>query len=186
MMANQVVGWVFVGYPDEHLRSMVRPGTIRLWDDARTIGKVPGQPVLFLQTRERGAAWIGSGIIHQLEERWKAFGVYVETRTVLARMLATVTLDPDGQSESRIRSVDSIRAQGMSAWENRALAARVGLVGFRSRTPYLEEGRAIRLTASDWSVLCQLQPSLRTLWPGASVYIGTSGDSLDSSDALPG
>ena len=43
MITNQVEGWVFVGFPDEHLRSMLRPGSIRLWDDARTIGKLPGQ-----------------------------------------------------------------------------------------------------------------------------------------------
>lgn len=167
MMANQVVGWVFVGYPDEHLRSMVRPGTIRLWDDARTIGKVPGQPVLFLQTRERGAAWIGSGIIHQLEERWKAFGVYVETRTVLAHMLVAVNPEPEGHRDGRSRTVDSVRSQGMAAWENRTLAVRLGFAGFRPRTPYLEERRDIRLTASDWRTLCQLQPSLPSLWPRA-------------------
>jgi hypothetical protein len=166
MMANQVVGWVFVGYPDEHLRSMLRPGAVRLWEDARTVEKVPGQPVLFLQTRERGAAWVGSGVIRGAEERWKAFGVYVETRTVLPRLLATVATDPKGPPEGRVPNVDSIRSLGMAAWENRTLATRLGLVKFRSRTPYLEEGRAVRLTASDWSVLCQLQPSLGDLWPG--------------------
>jgi|GEM_PF-6155958 len=165
MIANQVEGWVFVGFPDEHLRSMLRPGSIRLWDDARTIGKLPGQPVLFLQTREHGAAWVGSGVVTSMEERWKAFGVYVETRTVLARMLGTVALDPDIPPKGKPRTVDSIRSQGMAAWENRTLAARVGFAGFRSRTPFLEEQRDLRLTASDWSLLCQLQPSLRSLWP---------------------
>jgi hypothetical protein len=165
MMANQVEGWVFVGFPDEHLRSMLRPGSIRLWDDARTIGKLPGQPVLFLQTREHGAAWVGSGVVTGTEERWKAFGVYVETRTVLPRMLVTVALDPDIHPKGRPRTVDSIRSQGMAAWENRTLAARLGFAGFRSRTPFLEEARDLRLTASDWNVLRQLQPSLRSLWP---------------------
>jgi hypothetical protein len=165
MMANQLEGWVFVGFPDEHLRSMLRPGTVRLWEDARTIGKAAGQPVLFLQTRERGAAWVGSGVINGVDERWKAFGVYVETRAVLARMMPTETRDPEGLPKKGAGSADSIRTRGMSAWENRTLAARMGFEGFRSRTPYLEEGRDIRLTASDWNVLCELQPSLRSLWP---------------------
>lgn len=156
---------MFVGFPDEHLRSMLRPGTVRLWEDARTIGKTPGQPVLFLQTRERGAAWVGSGVITGMDERWKAFGVFVETRTVLARMLPTESRDAAGLPTKGPGSADSIRTRGMAAWENRTLAARMGFEGFRSRTPYLEEGRDIRLTASDWSVLCQLQPSLRSLWP---------------------
>ena len=166
MATNPIEGWVFIGFPDEHLRSMLRPGAPRLWGDARTIGKIPGQPVFFLQTRERGAAWVGSGVVTGVEERWKAFGVYVETRTVLDRMLTTVARDPDGRPTGGSRSVDSIHSQGMAAWENRTLAARIGFAGFRSRTPYLEEERDIRLTASDWNVLCQLQPSLSTLWPG--------------------
>lgn len=165
MMANQLEGWVFVGFPDEHLRWMLKPGSVRLWDDARTIGKTPGQPVLFLQSRDRGAAWVGSGVVSRVEERWQAFGVWVETRVVLARMLPTVARDPDGNPKGGTRAFDSIDSQGMAAWENRTLAARIGLVEFRSRTPYLEEGRDIRLTASDWRVLCQLQPSLRSLLP---------------------
>ena len=166
MMANQIVGWVFVGYPDEHLRAMLRPGTVHLWGDARTMGKATGQPVLYLQTRERGAAWIGSGIVTGVEERWKAFGVYVETRTVLPRLIPTVAATPVVAPDGPTNSSGSIRSQGPAAWENRTLAARVGLVDFRTRTPYLEDGRDIRLTSWDWNVLCQLQPSLRILWPG--------------------
>ncbi|MGP8075173.1 MAG: hypothetical protein ACLP8Y_00285 [Thermoplasmata archaeon] len=165
MMGSHIQGWVFVGFPDEHLRSMLRLGTVRLWDDARTIGKQAGQPVFFLQTRQRGAAWVGAGVVSSVEERWKAFGVYVETRTVLPRMIAAMTGDPARHPSSGNHAVDSIRSQGMAAWENRTLAARVGLAGFRSRTPYLDETRDLRLTASDWGVLCQLQPSLSTLWP---------------------
>lgn len=166
MMANELVGWVFVGYPDEHLRSLLRAGTVHRWGDARTIEKVPGQPVLFLQTRERGAAWVGSGVVLRVEERWKAFGVYVETRTILTRMIPTLTVGPEGPPDGRPAAVESMRAQGPAAWENRTLAARVGLIEFRSRTPYLGEGRDIRLTGWDWRVLCELQPLLRTLWPG--------------------
>lgn len=164
-MANQLEGWVFVGFPDEHLPSMLRPGIVRLWDDARTIGKAPGQPVLFLQTQGKAPAWVGFGVVTEVEERWKAFGVYVETRTVLARLLATVAPDAGGHPTKGTGAVDSIRSQGAAAWENRTLAARIGFGGFRARTPYLEEARDIRLTASDRSVLYQLQPALRTLWP---------------------
>ncbi len=177
MMANQLEGWVFVGFPDEDLRSMLRPGAVRLWDDARTIGKTPGQPVLFLQARERGAAWVGSGVITQVEERWKAFGVWVETRIVLARTLPTVARGPEAHPKRGTRPLDSIGSEGVAAWENRTLAARIGLIKFRSRTPFLDEGRDIRLTASDWSVLCQLQPSLGSLLP--------SGDSSPGHPRAP-
>jgi hypothetical protein len=165
MMVDHLQGWVFVGFPEEHLRSMLRPGAVRLWDDARTIGKFPGQPVLFLQTRERGAAWVGAGLVTGVEERWRAFGVYVETRTVLARMIVALPGDAESHPGSGHHAVDAVRSQGMAAWENRTLAARLGFQGFRSRTPYLEAERDLRLTASDWNVLCQLQPSLRDLWP---------------------
>jgi hypothetical protein len=165
MMVNQLEGWVFVGYSDENLLSMVRPGTVRLWDDARTIGKAAGQPVLFLQTQGKAPAWAGSGVVTEVEERWKAFGVYVETRTVLSRLLATVVSNAGGHPTEDTRQVDAIRSQGAAAWENRTLAARIGFGGFRARTPYLEEERDIRLTAADLSVLCQLQPALRALWP---------------------
>jgi hypothetical protein len=166
MIANQVRGWVFIGFPDEHLRSLLRVGATRLWDDARTIGKQPGQPVLFLQTRARGAGWVGAGIVKGVEERWKSFGVYVETRTVLSRMIAAVARGPTDGPTSPDQAAESIRARGMAAWENRTLATRIGFEGFRSRTPFSEEGRDLRLTASDWNLLCRLQPSLRNLWPG--------------------
>jgi hypothetical protein len=165
MMADPLEGWVFVGFPEEHLRTMLRPGTTRLWDDARTIGKVPGQPVLFLQTREQGAAWVGSGVVIRVEERWKALGVYVETRTVLPRMLETVSPDRDDPTKGGAHAAHSIGTQGMGAWENRALASRLGFAGFQPRTPYLHAERDLRLTASDGALLCQLQPSLRSLWP---------------------
>jgi hypothetical protein len=164
-MAARSGGWVFIGFPDEHLRTMLTAGTTRLWEDARTIGKADGQPVLFLQTREQGAAWIGSGVVRRVEERWKAFGVVVETRTVLPRLLPVVAHDGGHPSGSAAPIVASIRDRGMAVWENRTLAARLGFAGFRSRTPYLEEARDLRLSASDWDVLCQLQPSLRGLWP---------------------
>jgi len=165
MIAGPVQGWVFVGFPDEHLRTMLREGTVRLWDDARTIGKVPGQPVLFLQTREQGAAWVGAGVVTDLEERWKAFGVYVQTRTVLARMLPVSSRDARNHPTAQATAVEAIRARGPAAWENRTLAARLGFMGFQTHTPYLEDTRDLRLSDSDWSVLCQLQPSLLGLIP---------------------
>jgi len=162
---QQQGGWVFVGFPDEHLRSILRAGATQLWDDARTIGKAPGQPVFFLQTRERGAAWLGSGIVRQVEERWKAFGVYVETWVVLPRLLPVVAPETGAPPPSGHRPADSVRRLGSAAWENRTLAARLGFTEFRSRTPYLEEARDLRLSGSDWAVVCELQPQLRTLWP---------------------
>ena len=165
MMANELVGWVFVGYPDERFRQIVRAGEVHLWDDARTIGKTPGQPILYLQTWKRGAAWVGSGVVIRVEERWKAFGVYVETRSILTRLIPTLAVEPEGPPDGRITSVESIRAQGPAAWENRTLAARVGILEHRTRTPFLEEGRDVPLTAADWRLLCELQPSLRALWP---------------------
>ena len=142
---------------------MLRPGRARLWEDARTIGKSPGQPVLFLQTREQGAAWVGSGVVTEVEARWKAFGVYVETRKVLARLLPTIHQHPGDSAPGTAPSLDSMRSQGMSAWENRALAARVGFAEFRTSTPYLEGARDLRVSPSDWSALCRLQPALEGL-----------------------
>jgi len=166
MMTNQVRGWVFIGFPEEQIRTLLRQGSTHLWDDAHTVGKQSGQPVLFLQTRERGAAWVGAGVITGVEERWKAFGVYVETRTVLARMMPVVAEGLATGTASPNPAVESVRSRGMAAWENRALASRVGFVGFESRTPFLEEGRDLRLTGADWNLLCELQPALKDLWPG--------------------
>lgn len=164
-MAHHQAGWVFVGFPEEHLRSMLRVGTVRLWDDARTIGKAPGQPVLFLQTRQQGAAWLGSGIVRELEERWKAFGVYVETRTVLPRLLPVVASGASATGPNGNDPTESVRRRGSAAWENRTLAARLGFTEFRTRTPYLEETRDLRLSESDRALLCALQPQLQALWP---------------------
>lgn len=160
-MADQLVGWVFVGYPDEHLRTLLRPRAVRFWSDARTIEKVVGQPVLYLQTRDEGSAWIGSGAVVELEERWKAFGVHVETRSVLPRLLRVIAAT---RQSDITRSVLSL---GGAPWENRTLATHLGLAEFRSRTPYLEQGRDVRLTASDWHHLTELQPALLDLWPSA-------------------
>ncbi len=164
-LVQQQGGWVFLGFPEEHLRSILRVGALQLWDDARTIGKAPGQPVFFLQTRQQGAAWLGSGVVRQVEERWKAFGVYVETRAVLPRLLPIVAHEPHSTTASGHPPADSVRRRGTEAWENRTLAARLGFTEFRSRTPFLEETRDLRLSPADWSVLCQLQPHLRSLWP---------------------
>jgi len=165
MMPNQLLGWVFVGFPDEDLRSLLRARTIHLWEDARSAGKEPGQPVLFLQAHERGADWVGSGVVKEVEERWKPLGVYVETRTVLTRSLALVASGLGRHLTDGTRPVDSYRSTASTVWENRALAARIGLPGYRSRTPFLEGERDFRVTLSDWNLLCQLQPSLKGLLP---------------------
>jgi len=160
-------GWVFAGFPDERLLSMIRPGTGRLWDDARTMGKRPGEPVLFLQLGPRGAAWVGSGTVSGLEERWKAFGVHVTTRRVLPRPLPAIATESATRDAGLRQAQVSIRTRGIAAWENRTLAARIGLAEFRLRTPYLEESRDTRLSASDWGLLCELQPRLADLRPEA-------------------
>lgn len=146
MTADQLVGWVFVGCPNEHLRILLRPNATHLWGDARTIEKVAGQPVLFLQTRAEGSAWIGSGVVAGLEERWKAFGVYVRTGRILPRLLRVIVPpEPERLPEPGTWTGGSL---GAAPWENRTLAARLGLGDFRLRTPYLEQGRDVRLTAA--------------------------------------
>ncbi len=152
--------WVLCGDEDEDLRSILRPGRSHLWSDARLAGKEIGQFVLFLQTGRGPPAWIGSGVIAGIEERWRIFGVWVDCRTLLPRPLVAIARSvPDPGVSSRAE---------VTSWENRTLATRIGLRGFRMRTPFLEDGRDLRLTALDTGRLLQLQPELRRLWPGGS------------------
>ncbi len=150
-------GWVLCGDEDEELRSILRPGRSHLWNDARLAGKEIGQLVLFLQTGRGPPAWIGSGAVAGIEERWRIFGVSVDCRVLFARPLVAIAPSVPGTGDSSTTEVGS--------WENRTLATRIGLRGFRMRTPFLEEGRDLRLTASDLERLLQLQPELRCLWP---------------------
>ncbi len=147
--------WVLCGDEDEDLRSILRPGRSHLWSDARLTGKEIGQFVLFLQTGRGPPAWIGSGAVAGIAERWKIFGVWVDCRVLLARPLVAIARSVPGTGDSSTTEVGS--------WENRTLATRIGLRGFRMRTPFLEGGCDLRLTSSDTELLLQLQPELRRL-----------------------
>ncbi len=162
MFAEHPSGWVFLGFPDEALRRWLRAGTVRLWSDARSISKVEGQSVLFLQLGKAGAHWEGAGRIEAPEERWRQFGVRVRCTQLLPHPLPAVpatvsepTATGNPSREPRIPSED--------LWENRALASLVGLHRFRSRTPYLEDSRDLRLSDSDVRLLRTLQPGIEPL-----------------------
>lgn len=151
---ERTVGWVIQAQGDEPLNLWLQPGAERLWEDARSVGKEPGQPVLFLQTGRGPPAWMGWGRILEPEERWRVYGV----RTVCAERLdpPLLVLDP---------SVDLETVSGAGdLWENRALGAAVGLLRHRNRTPYGEVGaRDLRLTDADLHQLVRAQPLLRRL-----------------------
>jgi hypothetical protein len=150
--------WVLCGDKDEDLRRILRRGKSNLWSDAHSAGKEFGQFVLFLQTGLGPPAWIGSGTITGTEERWKIFGVWVRCDSLLPQPLPAIAHSVIGPSLSS-------REKGGS-WENRTLAARLGLRGFRMRTPFLEDGCDLRLTPSDMERLLRLQPELRRVLSG--------------------
>ncbi len=143
---------MFVAEPDEPLARWLEVGTERHWGDARTLGMAPGQPVLFLRVGGSGAWWVGSGTVVDVGERWRAFGV--RTRCVRRSSPPLPAVPPD-----------TVSPTGSVAWENRALAARLGIGRFRSRTPYLDASRAMRLTSLDLDRLEAIQPRLAALWP---------------------
>ncbi len=163
MLSNHQVGWVFVAYPDERMRTLLRAGRESKWSDARTTAMEPGQPVLFLQLGDGSPTWAGAGRVVGVEERWRMFGVRTQCLTKLARPLVAVPARSPGASAAG-RATEHL--DNAALWENRSLAERVGLHRFRSRTPYLEEGRVLRLTAADLHHLLELQPALGRIWPG--------------------
>ncbi|MHB1435479.1 MAG: hypothetical protein ACYCPN_01575 [Thermoplasmata archaeon] len=150
-MPDQLVGWVFVGYDDEDLRRELRLGHPYVWRDARTQGKEVGHPVLYLQT---GGVprWVGAGRIRELDERWKIFGVSV----VLDRWIAPPL---PARARGTVPVPGAVEQAGR--WENRTLADRIGIPGHRTHTPFLDEGRDLRLTAADRDELFRQQPALR-------------------------
>ncbi len=151
-LPERTVGWVIRAGSGEPVTPWLRPGVPYDWKDARLLGKEPGQPVLFFR-RDRGRSrWTGWGHVQALAERWRSFGV----RTVCARPFDP-PLDVIGAPlEERNRSAPEV------LWENRALAATLGILRFRDRTPYREVGaRDFRLTISDLRQLTRLQPLLR-------------------------
>lgn len=145
------------------MREWLRPGSVRLWEDARTISKEPGAPVLYLQLGERGPRWEGAGRVVEVEERWKSFGVYVRCTKVLPRGIHAVPRIPDPAASKGTPARTSYPAE--EAWENRSLASLLGLHRFQTRTPFLDEGRDLRLTGSDLRLLVDLQPGLAQLIP---------------------
>ena len=150
--AGQTVGWVIQLDPDEPLDLWLRPGTEHVWEDARSAGKVPGQPVLFVQRARGRVAWVGWGRILEGEERWKVYGVPAVCDGRVEPPLPV--RDPSVDLESASSPAD--------LWDNRALGATVGLLRYRERTPYREVGaRDLRLTAGDLYRLSQAQPRLR-------------------------
>jgi hypothetical protein len=151
---NRTVGWVIQAPEDEPPNRWLSPGTEHLWEDARSAGKEPGQPVLFLQSGRDPPTWIGWGRILESSERWKVYGV----RTVCGERLvpALEVIDPSVNLETISGSEER--------WENRALGAALGLLHFRNRTPYGEVGaRDLRLTDADLHQLVRAQPRLRSL-----------------------
>jgi hypothetical protein len=151
---ERTVGWVIQAQGDEPLNLWLQPGAERLWEDARSAGKEPGQPVLFLQVGRGSPTWMGWGRILEPQERWRIYGV----RTVCAERL-----DPP------LPVVDSSVDRGAVSdtgdlWENRALGTALGLLRHRNRTPYGEVGaRDLRLTDADLHQLVRAQPGLRRL-----------------------
>jgi hypothetical protein len=129
-----------------------------LWDEARSIAKEPGQPVLFLQTGPGGATWEGCGRVVECEERWKAFGVYVRCTRLFDRSLPALPRRPRGPA-------GSARVPNSEVWDNPSLPDRIGLNGYRLRTPFLDEGRDVRVTSRDFRRLVELQGALAELAP---------------------
>ncbi len=158
-MPPGTVGWVFQGYEDENLAARLRPGRVDLWGDARSRGKVPGQPVLYLQADRRSPHWVGWGRIVPPEERWLVFGVPVRCEGIIPEGLpvfAPATTTPgqgaDGDTGAR------------HEWEYRELGHALGLGGHRERTPFLDNGaRDLRVSAHDLAHLLRLQPGLAEL-----------------------
>ena len=153
-------GWVFCADPDDDVRKWLRPGVQHLWESARSVGKEAGQHVLFLLENPRSSAWLGSGEIVELEERWKMFGVVVECKKRLPHPLPSL---PTLQERAGRPEATNLIKAGASPWENRDLATRIGLSGFRSRTPSAEWAADLLLSPEDLERLLVLRPALKNL-----------------------
>jgi hypothetical protein len=150
------VGWIIQGYPDERIDRDLAPAKVHHWEDARSRGKVDGQPVLFLQSRPRSSRWLGWGLVLEPEERWRVLGVDVRCEEVV----------PSGLPVVASRSVTPPGHGGSSdlpghEWEYREVGHALGLAAHRDRTPFLDTGaRDLRLAAHDLRFLLELQPAL--------------------------
>ena len=163
MLADHQVGWVLVAYPDERFGSRLRAGRDSNWSDARTTSMEPGQPVLFLQLGPPSPRWAGVGRIVGVQERWRMFGVVVRCLERFAPPLPAVPgRNPRATAVARSLADELDNAP---VWENRTLAEVLGLHRSPYRTPYLGEGRVVRVTAGDLGLVRQLQPSLARVWP---------------------
>jgi hypothetical protein len=167
---ERTVGWVMLASEDEPLSLWLHAGAAHFWEDARSAGKEPGQPVLFLQTGRGPPCWMGWGRVLEPLERWRVYGV----RTVCAELLKPPlpVVDPTVGLESVSDAGD--------LWENRALGAALGLLRYRDRTPYGEVGaRDLRLTDADLHQLVRAQPGLRRLGSSSSPIPLPTVPSLD-------
>jgi hypothetical protein len=147
------IGWIIQGYAGERIDRDLAPAEVHRWGDARSRGKVLGQPVLFLQSRPRDSRWVGWGLVVEPEERWRVLGVTVRCEEVVRPGLPVVVS----------RSVTPPQAGGFPNhnWEYRELGHVLGLEAHRDRTPYLDtDARDLRLSVHDLRFLLQLQPAL--------------------------
>ncbi len=160
--ASGTLGWVLQGYPNERIDRSLIPDAVHHWGDARSRGKVPGQPVLFLQAHPRDPRWVGWGRVVEPEERWRVLGVTVRCAEVLRPALPVQAPRsiPPALSEA------SATPPGHD-WEFRELGHVLGLATHRERTPYLDmDARDLRLGSRDLGFLLHLQPGLRRLGRG--------------------
>ncbi|NNN16916.1 MAG: hypothetical protein HKL79_00925 [Thermoplasmata archaeon] len=150
------IGWIVQGYADERIDRELSAGGAHQWGDARSRGKDPGQPVLFLQSRPRDSRWVGWGRVVEPEERWRVLGVTVRCEEVIRPGLPVIASQslrpPRSGGPSNLPPHD---------WEFRELGHVLGLETHRDRTPYLDtDARDLRLSASDLRFLLRLQPAL--------------------------
>lgn len=164
-IAPGTVGWVIQGYADERIERHLTPTELHRWEDARSRGKVPGQPVLFLQSRPRDSRWVGWGRVVEPEERWRVLGVTVRCEEVVRSGLPVVV----SRSVRAPRSGDAANLPEHE-WEYRELGQVLGVDVHRDRTPYLDaDARDLRLSIHDLHFLLQLQPALGRLGRGRKV-----------------
>jgi len=150
------IGWIVQGYPDERIDLQLSYGEVLHWGDARSRGKVPDQPVLFLQSRPGDSRWVGWGRVVEPDERWRVLGVTVRCEEVARPGLAVIA---PGSVPSP-RSGEPAQPPSHD-WEFRELGHALGLETHRDRTPYLDtDARDLRLGAHDLRFLLGLQPAL--------------------------
>lgn len=151
-----VAAWIFIGYEDERILGVLRPGHVTLWTSARARGKHTGDRVLFLQLGADLARWVGWGRVLDPKEHWKVFGVRVRCGGVVDPPFPVI----DPAEAARVRKNDG-RDGRPHLWEYRELGRALGLEDHRERTPYLDtRARDLRAGATDLAYLFRLQPRL--------------------------